>query len=66
MEETLSLSLSHFYILKSGYTLMNLKEALFYWGKAFSIHKNRVGMYLLGLHDKQVFTFINAKNYVIY
>ncbi len=54
-----SLSLSHFYILKSGYTLMNLEEALFSWGKAFSIYKNRGGMYLPGLYDIQVFTFIS-------
>jgi hypothetical protein len=56
--ETLSLSLPHFYILKSGNASMNLKEALFYWGKAFSIFKIRGGMYLPGLNDKQVFTFI--------
>ncbi len=38
---------------------MKLEEALFYWGKAFSIHKNRGGMYLPGLYDIEVFTFIS-------
>ncbi len=39
-EGRLSLSLSHFYILKSGYTLLNLEEALF--GKGiFHLQKHR-------------------------
>jgi hypothetical protein len=61
--ETLSLSLSHFYILKSGYTLLNLEEALFHWERHFPFTKTQAECtYLSYMATKFLLLFLEKCN----